>query len=493
MTAQDYTAVDSSLGLGVGNPLVASGRYASPVRVGQDVDVNNVAPVPTITGDTSGTPGTAVNLSSLVDDAGEADRTAGFTRAWSVTKNGNVFATGGNQINFSFTPDTSGTYVVTLQAMDKDSGQGSVIATVIASDLSLVAQPVSESQIDLAWSSNLSGIETYRMEVSFDGIEFTNASENTSAFSTASDSDLDSETTYYYRIVAVGAGGDLGTSNVAAATTSSSFDSASFNAPTAQVSSPTMHYLLAFNGARLGGEPIGNFWLSEAMQQANVSLTNIKQDGDAYPDNHEFTATTRLLSLIDVNSDNHLTAQEIADVDVSLLGYSWGAITAVNVSRLLTKSRYAGYRLDAEISVKTVTLVDAVNDVGLGAWLIRHVRGPVKTNVQKFRNYYHRNKGTDGVIDFGFGGGQFFYTDAWGNNFSDSLVGAVIPSLATDTVQIRVDTFWANREVVQQYTRGPNDPASWEGSQYGQDNNHDTMPWYTRQEYLADLGVVNPI
>ncbi|MFI5378323.1 MAG: PKD domain-containing protein [Tepidisphaerales bacterium] len=90
----------------------------------QTINVTNVAPTVTITGAPAGSPeGTAITLGSTVTDPSTADTAAGFTYAWSVTKNGGAFASG-TVGAFSFTPDDSGTYIVSLTATDKDGGVG---------------------------------------------------------------------------------------------------------------------------------------------------------------------------------------------------------------------------------------------------------------------------------------------------------------------------------------------------------------------------------
>ena len=60
------------------------------------VTVLNVPPTPHITGAPASSPeGTAISLGSSVTDPSTADTTAGFTYAWSVTKNGSPFGSGG--------------------------------------------------------------------------------------------------------------------------------------------------------------------------------------------------------------------------------------------------------------------------------------------------------------------------------------------------------------------------------------------------------------
>ena len=89
--------------------------------VTRTLTVTNVAPVVTITGAPGGsiTEGTVVSLGQTTTDAGAADT---HTYAWSVTKNGNAYATGSGT-GLSFTPDDNGVYAVTVVATDDDGGQ----------------------------------------------------------------------------------------------------------------------------------------------------------------------------------------------------------------------------------------------------------------------------------------------------------------------------------------------------------------------------------
>jgi PKD repeat protein len=93
--------------------------------------VDNVVPTATITGaPSSGTPGSVITVGSTVTDPSSVDTAAGFSYAWSVTKNGSPFASG-STASLSFTPDAAATYVVTLTAKDKDGGSSAPASSTI--------------------------------------------------------------------------------------------------------------------------------------------------------------------------------------------------------------------------------------------------------------------------------------------------------------------------------------------------------------------------
>ncbi len=99
--------------------------------VGSDtviVTVNNQPPVPTISGaPSSNDEGSPISLTGSATDASSLDT---FSYAWTVTKDGNAFASGAGS-NFGFTPDDNGLYVVTLAATDDDAGTGFASQTII--------------------------------------------------------------------------------------------------------------------------------------------------------------------------------------------------------------------------------------------------------------------------------------------------------------------------------------------------------------------------
>lgn len=93
----------------------------------QTITVTNVAPTPAIQGaPASSLEGTSISVSATSTDPGTLDTT---TYAWSVTKNGNPYASG-TGVNFSFTPNDNASYVITLTATDNDLSAGTATATV---------------------------------------------------------------------------------------------------------------------------------------------------------------------------------------------------------------------------------------------------------------------------------------------------------------------------------------------------------------------------
>ena len=98
--------------------------------------VDNVAPTASITGSPASghsPEGTAISLGSSVTDPSSADTAAGFTYAWSVTKNGSAYASG-TTADFNFTPEKHGTYVVSFSATDKDGDTSPPVQTTILVD-----------------------------------------------------------------------------------------------------------------------------------------------------------------------------------------------------------------------------------------------------------------------------------------------------------------------------------------------------------------------
>ncbi len=97
--------------------------------------VATVAPSVTITGAPASSPeGTALTLTGSASSPSAADNAAGFSYTWTVTKDGNPFASG-TGASLTFTPDDEGTFVATLSATDDGGIAGSASATVTGANV----------------------------------------------------------------------------------------------------------------------------------------------------------------------------------------------------------------------------------------------------------------------------------------------------------------------------------------------------------------------
>ena len=104
---------------------------------GFSTTVAAVAPAPTILGSPAASPsGSTISLGSSVTDPSMAETNLGFAYAWSVTDNGAAYGlpsgTVANASTFAFTPETGGTYVVSLTTTDASGTVGAPTAGSIA-------------------------------------------------------------------------------------------------------------------------------------------------------------------------------------------------------------------------------------------------------------------------------------------------------------------------------------------------------------------------
>ena len=152
------------------------GLVESPgVSTSTTITVNNVSPTPTITGvPTIPNEADTISLGSTIIDPGTLDT---HTLGWSVTKDGNPYASGSGT-TFDFTPDDNGTYVVTLTATDDDGGVGTATETIEVANVAptLNDLTLSETNINEGDSTTLAGTisdpgteDTFTIEIDWDG------------------------------------------------------------------------------------------------------------------------------------------------------------------------------------------------------------------------------------------------------------------------------------------------------------------------------------
>src|SRR5262249_29689083 len=119
-----FTATDKDSGTGTSSATIV---------------VFNVPPTVSITGvPVTSVEGTTVSLGSTVNDPSPVDQAAGFTKTWSVTRDGSPFASGSGA-NFTLGLVDEGTYAVTFSATDKDGDTGTASATISVGDAALSA------------------------------------------------------------------------------------------------------------------------------------------------------------------------------------------------------------------------------------------------------------------------------------------------------------------------------------------------------------------
>jgi hypothetical protein len=124
----------------------------------------------------------------------------------------------------------AGSHTIEFIGLDSAGGDNTVFLDNVALSRLLVQAPTnltatasSSTTVNLAWSEAASGITSYIVQRSTDGINFTTLASNVSAnASTYIDSNAVAGTTYYYQVIAVSSGVDSAPSNAASATTISS-------------------------------------------------------------------------------------------------------------------------------------------------------------------------------------------------------------------------------------------------------------------------------
>ncbi|MGI6496909.1 MAG: RHS repeat-associated core domain-containing protein [Kiritimatiellia bacterium] len=222
----------------------------------------------------------------------------------------------------------------------------------------------------------------------------------------------------------------------------------------------------------LGGRTVGNYYMDFIANSLGIANRYRQNQGQGASG-----ARTFILRTIDVNGDMVITKDEVRDLNLKLIGYSWGAITAINIAHDLSKSneRVESYYLCTKVPVKRLITIDPIT-------FLNPARS-IKNNVQVFRNYYQQKGGeyrvwlrrTDGIVEFEDGG----------TVLSRGLCGARIGGIDVDVnaVQVRIDT---DRRGVQVSDGIPGGMLYSEMWSYGDFINHDMVPWYVKADVIND-------
>jgi PKD repeat protein len=110
--------------------LTAKDKDGASGELDRPITITNVPPAPALPGLPASSPeGTPITLTGTATDPNPADRAAGFTYTWNVTKDGTGFASGAGP-TFTFTPNDNAVYAVSLTAMDQDRETGTITQSV---------------------------------------------------------------------------------------------------------------------------------------------------------------------------------------------------------------------------------------------------------------------------------------------------------------------------------------------------------------------------
>ena len=123
--------------------LVATDEDNGTTTVTHNVTVANANPTAAVTGDTSANEGSAVSVEVAASDVSSDDLAAGFTYAWSVTKNGLAYAlpqgTAIDADTLAWTPADNGTYAASVIVTDKDNGTVTQTHTIVVDNVAPTA------------------------------------------------------------------------------------------------------------------------------------------------------------------------------------------------------------------------------------------------------------------------------------------------------------------------------------------------------------------
>ncbi|MGB7159043.1 MAG: hypothetical protein WBD40_13320 [Tepidisphaeraceae bacterium] len=398
-------------------------------------------------------------------------------------------------------PEDDETAIVTLTApAGYILAGGPATVTIADDDLSsgdfvLTAAAVSSTDIDLTWTE-VEGATRYELEIS-DGTEFFETTRLNGVATLARVEGLPASSHFEYRLTAYADAVSLGSSNTAGATTLDDPPAPAASAPTASAAAAASgtDHLVAFYGAGpIGANAFGNVWFREIVAQAGGT---IRADGAPYPENDYIEALFTLLGRIDLDGDRTIAQNEVYSgsdaIDVKIVGYSFGGISAINLSRRLTDDviswqGYPTYTLDVDVPVQSLVAIDPVNSTFLGlSWLIKHVNGPVKANVARYRGYWRTRTGAQ-MMNITLAGIPAGDPQDMGTPAGRLITGDFIKSRAPNTQIVNIDTQRASASIIHfQYPVSHPLYQGQAGDMTGSNVGHDTMPWYLFEEVRNEL------
>lgn len=233
------------------------------------------------------------------------------------------------------------------------------------------------------------------------------------------------------------------------------------------------NFVVSFYG--LGGAGgFGNDWLDNIANAAGKSTNSVVRK---YDENKGGSALRDLFHSIDTNHDHSISAREVKNVKLRVVGYSFGGIQAANFARSLnsTGATIKGYRLRAAIPVRSLVTLDPVNSSPA-----KHTDG-VPANVRVFSNFYQR-KGGETKITLYMRNWPHLKLTTININDNNEIIGDTLPSAARKTKQIRLDVGSLANVTVKHKVQSQAD-----GKLKGKDTNHGTVPFFAYDWALTDL------
>jgi hypothetical protein len=181
------------------------------------------------------------------------------------------------------------------------------------------------------------------------------------------------------------------------------------------------------------------------------------------------------LASIDTNHNRRIDQQEVAGLDLRVIGLSYGGIEAINFARSLSGAGTVidGYTLDVAVPVKALVTLDPVEGPS------EHTRG-VSRNVVYYTNYYQQ-RGGDARVDLfsqqtGAREGALTVADPW------SVTGQAIRSAARTSRQARLDVGPNGEKIVMHEVQ-----PGMNGKIRGKNLNHLALPFYAYARAVRDL------
>jgi virginiamycin B lyase len=129
---------------------LASGLFLDPAFNPTDLTLN-IDQVAITGAPTFPLQGTPINLAALVTGPSAGDS---FTFAWNATQNGNPFSSGSGA-TFTFTPNLSATYLVTLGVTDVIGGKGTVTLSIVVAPTIFVLDPSAAGSLSLSGNASI--------------------------------------------------------------------------------------------------------------------------------------------------------------------------------------------------------------------------------------------------------------------------------------------------------------------------------------------------